>query len=116
MFGPVGGSLLIELASTPWWGDIDKAADFAKLVDGQLGEPFELGGPWFAWQEFNMDQLSGVRCSTFDPCVINESDALFRASAFTAYAKASVVPIPAAAWLFGSAILVLFGSAKRRMI
>jgi len=55
------------------------------------------------------DDLLGINCATSGLCTD-----LFGAETYTIQVVPSAVPVPAAAWLFGSGLLGLVGMARRK--
>lgn len=116
---------LIE--SQVWWGDFHLAADFAKAIGGSLGSPNGEGGflsPSFVFSagttQFSGDDwvggLEGLEVNSWDThwnWVASTGPIPYDYEWTYAVATPSAVPIPAAAWLFGSALLGL-GVAKRK--
>jgi len=120
-----GNIALIE--SQVWWGDFHLASDFAVALGDTLGNPNGEGGqlsPSFAFSA-GTTQLSGEDwAGGLEGLEVNSWDTQWNWVASTgpipygyewtyAVATLSAVPLPAAAWLFGSALLGL-GAIKRR--
>lgn len=112
--------VLPRLEAQVWWGDFQLASDFAVALGDSLGTPNSNGymSPSFAYSAVPTMFGSGVG----EGMEMNSWDVEWGWVGTTTnvpydyewtYAVVSEVPIPAAAWLFGSAILGL-GVIKRR--
>ena len=112
-----------DIMNSPWWGNNDDAEDFAKLVDDAFGVENIIFssltvGPLFAYEIFDGIEVDASACFEFNPCSsdnyfgVDIIDDVFEEEYY--YAKASVVPIPAAIWLFGSSLLGLVGYSRRK--
>ena len=98
-------ALLAELESQVWWGDRDLAKEFAETIKLDAGsQSANDDGPFFAFRTFD----NFIEFMFWD----TENDRVSFPSATSdmgifVYAKATPVPVPAALWLFISAILSL---------
>lgn len=114
------------LESQVWWGSQTLADEFATLTGNALGYP-NLNGTWsplFAYATVeSATGPDGVRfrlvTDTSFPNDVGslhsvELSALGGTTISWAVATPSAVPIPAAAWLFGSAILGLIAFQRRK--
>jgi hypothetical protein len=108
------------LTSQPWTGSIGGARDFAEAVGDAFGYPNSGGlySPWFVVSASSPAAVGGdgqVNAFTFQSSSLDSGIHVTGYSNVNTYAVAtSVVPIPAAAWLFGSALLGLVGVSRRR--
>lgn len=114
-------TMITDLQNQPWWLDEDIARDFAAATGDKLGFPNGLGdGPYFAYDEF-MGDVSYAFCRFdmgMEDCV--DPDPSLDIQTFFAdsdepfyYVKASVVPVPAAVWLFMSGLLGLVWKGRK---
>jgi hypothetical protein len=85
----VGGAWKIDLGGTGF-----SIADFNLLSDPQPGNNPQLAALFFSKGPCDTEELECVEDS--------------------AYAAPTVVPVPAAVWLFGSGLIGLFGAATRK--
>ena len=111
---------MMELENQVWWDNQDLANEFAETVLDAFGTPnFGEDGPYFAWRFVDDNGETRVRVATCfilattapncDTSVELDNNI---ESEFT-YAKATVVPIPAAAWLFMSGLLGLVYKGRK---
>ncbi len=101
-----------ELTNQVWFGNPGLASDFAEAVDDSLGTMYQnglnIGGPLLAWDTVDVSGLPaarGIWCVSFQPCGTNAGGVIDNFP--QTYAKASVVPLPAAAWLFMSGLIAV---------
>ena len=88
------------------------AINFAKSVNDKLGTPNGSVGPFFAYLKPSDGLVSTYACLT--DCSSTQPEKLTNAtSSNLAYAKASVVPLPAAAWLFMSGLIGLVWKGRK---
>ena len=120
-YADVSGTLM----SQDFWADGPLAEELATLVDVALGTPNGgangVRGPLFAvcdgvdclWDSDNTKTIQGWSYRDPDPnpklWSITEAQ-----SAGATWAVATVVPVPAAVWLFGSGLIGLVGIARRK--
>lgn len=102
-----------------WWDKGALAAEFAGLVGDSFGVVnYGLDGPWFAWA-IDTDSITAASYYITNPSgpeVLPDIKPPSDIDGTFAYATpVNAVPLPAAAWLFGSALLGL-GAIKRRKI
>ena len=109
--------LLPQLMDQDWWGDIVLAQELALVLEGDLGFPNSPGtpsGPAFA-VAINLESSTVFTRVCYQQLLPNCVGGFNpSATAPTVFAKATVVPLPAAAWLFGSALLGLIGYSRRK--
>ena len=107
-------SLQSELENQVWFTNSSPTAIFfAEAVDDAFGTPNANGfGPFFAAGYLSVDNVvTSIACETVNPCVIGAINSLD--SSIHTWAKASVVPLPAAAWLFMSGLLDLVWKGRK---
>lgn len=111
-------NLMDQLSGQVWWNDPVLAKDFANaLYDAYAFPNFSnTAGPIFAY-DYNSDtnNVDAFICDAFSPA----HDCAFEfinlpANSTNFFSKATVVPVPAAVWLFATALLGFAGLAKRR--
>lgn len=113
----------VQLESQPWWGNQALTNQFVNAVKGDLGYPHVGSGnlsPFFAarnhgnpsyvytssWRESDQSNLQ---------LLMNKNETTWYGSAnpnTLTWAVTTPVPLPAAAWLFGSGIMGLVGMAR----
>lgn len=112
-------NLMDQLSGQIWWNDPVLAKDFANALYNSYGFPnfTATAGPIFA-HNYNSqsNNIDGFICDAFSPsydCAFE----FINLPADTAYffSRATPVPVPAAVWLFGSAILGLMGYSARKI-
>lgn len=108
----------------PWWNDESAADYFAAEIQFQLGskEGYGEAGPVFAFEDPEGNQV--VRGSIWSALIDGVDKYSFTCGVATGCSRFSVlfavaeeiplVPVPAAAWLFGSALIGLLGVKRRR--
>lgn len=88
-----------------FYSDVDPIIDYTTIADGTIIGIFTLlvtsGSRTFDTDNFSIDTFSDTGNFGFDGTVTNVS-------------VSTVVPIPAAVWLFGSGILGLIGVSRRK--
>ncbi|WP_108263621.1 hypothetical protein [Mangrovicoccus ximenensis] len=117
------------LTSQIWWGNEGLAEQFADVVGQSLGTfytPLPGGnGPIFAYMTTFIDDWTGTRTEVggcisrwfdadedCDQYMVNSTSS--STYAVVAAAPDAAVPLPAAAWFLGSALLAAFGVSRRK--
>ena len=122
--------LEIHLRDQIWWDNYELAVQFASAVGGQFGFENTLfgfpDGPYFAFETFFDDVLQepafnastcsqeGSSCEIFmgiGPATDDFAEFEFY---FAKATEVPEVPLPAAVWLFGSALAGIAGLARRK--
>ena len=107
--------LSATLQAQIWWGDVGLAADFAVATEEQEGTPI------FAYEDYG----SGIFGTKYNANANANANAPpgpaflypvvgYDESQVYATVTLSQVPLPAAAWLFGSGLIGLVGFARRK--
>ena len=107
-------SLQSELENQVWFTNSSPTAVFfAEAVDDALGTPNAGGfGAFFAAGYLAGDnEVISIACETVNPCMVS-APSLLDSESHT-WAKASVVPLPAAAWLFMSGLIGLVWKGRK---
>lgn len=81
---------------------------------GFLGLQFELVDAGIISTHYGFVQMSVDGTSSSTPYAIHVDGFAYETTANTSITASSVVPVPAAAWLFGSGLLGLIGMARRK--
>lgn len=115
IFGAVSDEPKSFWESQPWWGDETFAREFAAAIGVNLGAPNGGFGPYLLYEDIG-EGFNYAYCSNPFNCDRAEeaSTGFAEQSEELYFTKATIVPIPAAAWLFGSALLGLVGYSRRK--
>ena len=105
--------LSATLQAQIWWDDAGLADEFAAATGGLEGYPNDGGiGPLFAFQDSS--GVVDLYATILGPAGTFLGNTEFGDSFVYAVAAVSQVPLPAAAWLFGSALVGLVGLGRRK--
>ena len=117
-----------QLTEQVWWGDDNLAYKFAMALGNKFGFPntnFDfVDGPYFAFETFIevfdselFELFNAQTCSPYmnEPCDVFETPGPLYLEEFY-FAKSAIVPVPAAVWLFGSALIGIAGITRRKHI
>ena len=103
-----------QLQSQVWWGDSSAAMFFADSVGDQLGVLNGTGGAYFLWNPPGDALYPDAYKYDLDQDLV-QAWSISSTGGFK-FAVATVVPIPAAVWLFGSGLIGLVGLARRKKV
>ena len=107
-------ALSADLTTQVWWGNATLASEFAAALPGGLGTNFFIYGPAFAYGNSGTNVDNMMQFSHFAPWYSDQGTTASEGG--LKYATATLVnaavPIPAAGWLFMSALIGLVGKKR----